>query len=137
MEDKQRAHALATWWRNLWVPGYTRPAYVIPACVAFLFVGHAYEDAGWQGAGPYAFVLGISLVQLVRPTAVGWALTTIPFVAYLVAFAVEAPRSATGEWLFFLLVGLVPTAVLAWARPRRRESARPGKPSSSMSSDAG
>jgi hypothetical protein len=91
---------------------------VVPALASFIFVGHAWDDAGWQGGGPYAFVLVMSLLQLLRPTVLGWLLCAIPCMFYLVLFITEAPLSAAGEWLASLLVGLLPALALVWARPR-------------------
>jgi hypothetical protein len=118
MPDSARPSALGEWWSKIGVPGYTRWAYVVPALASFIFVGHAWEDAGWQGGGPYAFVLIVSLVQLLRPTVLGWLLCTIPCVLYVVLFLSESPLSLTGEWLAVLLIGLLPALALAWARPR-------------------
>jgi hypothetical protein len=86
----------------------------------FLFVGHAWE-AGWQG-GPYAFVLVLALLQVLRPTVLGWLLCAIPCIAYLVLFIAEAPLNPIGEWFAFLLVGLLPALALGWARPRAQQS---------------
>jgi len=118
MADSERPRTASDWWSRIAVRGHTRWAYVAPALAGLMFVGHAWEDAGWQGGGPYAFVLVVSLLQLLRPTVLGWLLCAIPCVIYLTLFAVEAPFSPTGEWLLFLLVGLVPTVALVWARPR-------------------
>ena len=118
MDGRDRPSVLASWWSRAQVPGYTRRAYLAPALVSFMFVGHAWEDAGWQGGAPYAFVLVLSLVQLARPTVLGWVLTVIPFLLYLVLFFTEAPFKPIGDWVVFLLVGLVPALMLAWARPR-------------------
>src|SRR5262245_49560383 len=122
MTDAGRSSALADWWSRTRVPpGYTRWAYLVPALASFIFVGHAWEDAGWQGGGPYALGLVVSLVQLLRPTVVGWLLCAIPCMAYLVLFLAEAPLSPVGEWIAFLLVGLLPALALGWARPRARQ----------------
>jgi len=123
MPDNDRPSALPEWWSGIAVPSYTRWAYLVPAVASFIFVGHAWEDAGWQGGGPYAFVLVISLLQLLRPTVVGWLLCLIPCLLYLVLFITEAsPLGRAGEWIASLLVGLLPTIALIWARPR---TARP------------
>jgi hypothetical protein len=127
MEGNDGPTTFAHWWRELMVPGYTRWAYLAPALAAFMFVGHAWEDAGWQGGSPYAFVLVVSILQLVRPTLLGWLLSTIPFLVYLVVFVMEAPRNPVGEWLTFLLIGLIPTLALVWARPRPNPEARQGR----------
>lgn len=118
MDASDRPTTLGEWWSKAGVSGHTRWAYLAPALASFMFVGHAWEDAGWQGAGPYAFVLGVSLVQLFRPTVLGWLLTAIPCLAYLVLFVTEAPLSPIEEWMVFLLIGLVPVLLLVWARPR-------------------
>ena len=109
------------WWSRIAVPGRTRWACIAPGLASLMFVGHAWEDAGWQGAGPYAFLLVVSLIQLLWPTVLGWVLCAIPCLAYLVLLVAEVPPNPSGEWFLFLLAGVVPTLALIWARPRLRE----------------
>jgi hypothetical protein len=139
MADSDRPRTANDWWSRITVPGHTRWAFIAPALAALMFVGHAWEDAGWQGGGPYALVLAVSLLQLLRPTVLGWLLCTIPCLVYLVLFVAEAPLDPIGEWVSFLLVGLVPTLTLIWARPRLRGlAATPGsRTTGRVSDDAG
>ncbi len=118
----------ADWWSTRYVPGYTRWAYILPGLAGFLFVGHAWEDAGWQGATPYALVLLVSLVQLIRPTVLGWLVTTMLVFAYLILFVVEGPVAPIGERVVFLLIGLLPAVLLLWARPRVQQKTGPANP---------
>jgi hypothetical protein len=124
----KRGSALAEWWSTRHVPGYTRWAYIAPALAGFLFVGHAWEDAGWQGATPYALVLLVSLAQLIRPTILGWLTTATLVLAYLVLFIAEASVDRVGEWVVALLIGLIPALLLVWARPRVQQNAGPARP---------
>jgi hypothetical protein len=124
MDGPDRQSALSELWKSAYVPGYTRWAYLAPALVGFLFVGHAWEDAGWQGASPYALVLLVSTLQLIRPTVVGWLITATLLLVYLILFIVEAPMDPVAQWVVFLLVGLVPALLLIWARPRVRNISR-------------
>lgn len=121
MTNTDRSSTLEAWWSRIGVPGYTRWAYVVPGLASFMFVGHAWEDAGWQGGGPYALVLVVSLFQVLRPTVLGWLLCAVPCMLYLVLFITEAPLSSVGEWIAYLLVGLLPALALVWARPRAQE----------------
>ncbi len=122
MDGPDRRPSLADWWSSAHVPGYTRWAYVAPALAGLLFVGHAWEDAGWQGAAPYALLLFVSVMQLIRPTVLAWLVTAILVLGYLVLFIAEAPPGPAGEWVVFLLVGLVPALLLVWARPRVQDT---------------
>jgi hypothetical protein len=127
-DGHSRGSALAEWWSTRHVPGYTRWAYIAPALAGFLFVGHAWEDAGWQGATPYALVLLVSLAQLTRPTILGWLTTALLVLAYLVLFIAEASVDPVGEWVMALLIGLIPALLLVWARPRVQHNPRPAGP---------
>jgi hypothetical protein len=109
---------LIDWWRKATVPGYTRWAYLAPALVSFLIVGHALEDAGWQGAIPYGILLLVSLMQLVRPTVIGWFICILPFIVFLCLLLIVAPRNAIIDWRESLLIGVIPTLALLWAHPR-------------------
>jgi hypothetical protein len=129
IDGPHRPSALPELWASAYVPGYTRWAYVAPALAGFLFVGHAWEDAGWQGGAPYALVLLVSTLQLIRPTVLGWLITATLFLLYLIMFIAEAPVDPVGEWVVGLLVGLVPALLLFWARPRIRNTPRQRVPS--------
>jgi len=101
------------------VPRTTRWAYIAPALGAFLFVGHAWEDGGLVGAGPYVLALLLSLASLVRPTRIAWVILTLLYSAYVVLIMSVAMQAPFAEWFGFFLVAAVPCAALWWARPRR------------------
>jgi len=103
-----------------WVaPASTRWAYLAPAIGALMFVGHAWEDAGLVGAGPYALALLLSLASIVKPSRIAWVLLAILYGAYLVLIMSAVTQVHFGEWFAFFLMGAVPCAALWWARPRR------------------
>ncbi len=89
-----------------------RWAYLAPALSGFLFVGHAYEDAGPVAAAPYALVLLLSLVSLVRPTQVAWLVLAILDGAYMVLLVAAVMEVQFGDWILFFLLGAIPTAAL-------------------------
>ena len=84
-----------------------------------MFIGHAWEDAGWVGAGPYALAFLLSLVSILRPTRIAWLVLALLYGAYLVALTSALPQVQFGEWLVFFLVGAIPCAALWRGRPRR------------------
>ena len=94
-----------------------RFVYLLPGVAAFLFVGHAYEDAGVRGAAPYAILIGLSILQAVHPTFLVWALLFAACVVYTLLVASAWPTEERGEWLSFLLIGLLPTLALWLIRP--------------------
>ena len=102
-------------------PAAPRWPYVITGLVAFMFVGHAVEDAGWSGAWPYFTILGLSAASLLWPTILGWVLLMVPFVAYGVVVAMNPQNGPFGEWLIFLALGLSPACLLWLGRPWGRE----------------
>jgi hypothetical protein len=90
----------------------------LPGAVALLFLGHALEDGGLSSAAPYAAVVLMSALYLLRPMLIVWGPVFAAFVFYSVAVLVNpdngGPRS---EWIIFLLMGIVPVVVLWLARP--------------------
>ena len=90
----------------------------LPGAVALLFLGHALEDGGLSSAAPYAAVVLLSALYLLRPMLIAWGPVFAAFVFYSVAVLVNpdngGPRS---EWITFLLMGIVPVVVLWLARP--------------------
>lgn len=101
-------------------PGAPRWPYVFPALVALLFIGHAYEDAGWwRGAALYAAIILLSIVQALAPTVLGWLLLFVPFLMYGVVVAVQSDDGQLSEQLLFMLFGFGPAFVLWLLRPSR------------------
>ncbi len=91
---------------------------IVPGVVALLFVGHAYEDSGPEGAMLYVILILLSITYVIRPMVVAWLPLFLAFAAY--SFLVgRAPWDRYwNEWLIFLLIGIVPTISLWLARPR-------------------
>lgn len=94
---------------------------LLPALIALLFVGHAYEDAGVLGATPYAGIIILSIICVFRPMMILWAPVFIAFVAYFVVVALHPQNGTFGEWVIFMLLGLVPAVLLWLARPHRKQ----------------
>lgn len=94
--------------------------YVLPALVAFLFVGHAYEDGGLRGAALYASAVGLSIIQAACPSILGWLFLFVPFLAYGLIVALSPGSGPAHEWLVFMVLGLGPALVLWFARPWKR-----------------
>ncbi len=100
--------------------GAPRCPYVFPALVALLFIGHAYEDAGWwRGVALYAAIIFLSIVQALVPTVLGWLLLFVPFLLYGVVVAVQSDDGQLGEQLLFMIFGFGPAFVLWLLRPSR------------------
>ncbi len=79
--------------------------------------GPAYEDAGAFGATPYVGIIVFSIVYIFRPMMILWASVFVVFVAV----ASHPQNGPLGEWIIFILIGLVPAILLWFARPRRLE----------------
>jgi len=94
---------------------------LLPALIALLFVGHAYEDAGVLGAIPYVGIIILSSIYVFRPMMILWAPVFAAFVAYFVAVMLHPQNGPVGEWVIFMLLGLVPAVLLWLARPRKKE----------------
>jgi hypothetical protein len=91
-----------------------------PGVIALLLIGHAFEDAGPIGAAPYLLIIVISGSYLVRPMLISWLPLFAAFSWYAVAVAATPEHGPPGEWVFFMLLGLIPTLLLWLARPRGR-----------------
>ena len=103
-------------------PSAPRWPYVLPGLVAFFFVGHAFEDAGLQGAAVYLAILILSALGALWPTVLGWGLLLVPFLAFGVLVALSPQNGPIGEWIVFLLCGFVPVLALWAGRPWVRRS---------------
>ena len=89
----------------------------LPGVVALLFVGHAYEDGGLSGAVPYVITLLLNVSYVFCPTLLAWILLFGAFVFYTAVVATHPASGSRGEWVFFILLGLIPTLLLWLARP--------------------
>lgn len=92
--------------------------YVICAVIPLLF---GYWASEYGAAAPYAVVLFLLALQFFRPTILGWLLLLVVFGACTVWLFGTA--SSFEEFSLGVLVGLGPTVMLAWARPKLLSSA--------------
>ena len=90
----------------------------VPGGIALLFLGHAIEDAGLLGAAPYIVIALVSASYILRPTVVAWVVLFAVFASYGVIVAGLHDNGSPGEWVLFMLLGLVPAALMWVARPR-------------------
>jgi hypothetical protein len=65
---------------------------------------------------PYGAIFLLLVLQFFRPTLLGWFLTLTLFASYAAAVFVKA--SFREDYFAGVLVGIVPTIALLWARPR-------------------
>lgn len=93
--------------------------YLLPAFVAVWFGLWSIEDSGLTGVLFYGALLAVSVIQMCYRTAIGWAVLLLPCLAYTVAVAVTPGNGSFGEYIVFLLTGLVPTVALAMSHPFR------------------
>jgi hypothetical protein len=84
----------------------------VPGLAALMFVGHAWEDAGAEAAVPYIAIIVLSATYIIRPMVVAWFPLVCAFLWYRIAVARSSSAGSRGEWVFFLLLGFVPVAVL-------------------------
>jgi len=104
-----------------WLKNAPRWPYWIPATIALILVGPAYEDDGMRSAGLYACLVLLSIVQSIRPTMLGWLILFAPFFAYELAVELSRGREPLSEWLLFVVLGFVPTLAMWIGRPWRFE----------------
>jgi len=86
-----------------------------------VFVGHAYDD-DLIGAAPYLAIIVLSASYVLRPTLVAWGLLFGAFVSYAALIVAHPGNGPRDEWLFFMLLGLVPALLLWFARPRELQT---------------
>jgi hypothetical protein len=96
-------------------PAATRWVYVPVALITALFGLMAWHDGG---AWLYVLLLLVCLIQSVYPTIFGWGLLFTPCAVYTVAVAVTLQNGPGAEYVFFLLCGAVPAAVLFFGKPK-------------------
>ena len=94
--------------------------YIFPGLVALLFVGHAYEDGGWESAALYIALITLSVLGVVWPTVLGWGLLFFAFLAYGVEVAMTPQNGGpVHEWAIFIILGFGPAVALWAGRPWR------------------
>ncbi len=95
---------------------------LFPAALAILFAGLARDDGDILTAAPFLAVAGLSVLYIIRPMYVLWAMPFAGFAAFTL-IATVAPFVGLGsdrptDWPVSIAVGAVPTALLWPARPR-------------------
>jgi hypothetical protein len=82
----------------------------------------AIEDAGFVDALPYLAVVLLSILYIVRPMFALWAPPFAAFVVYsvivLINPVVDPGNAALNDWVIFSALGIVPAALLWFARPK-------------------
>ena len=95
---------------------------LVPAAVAFVFSAMALEDAGLVGALPYIVVVLLSVLYIVRPMFALWAPPFARLVVYsllvLINPFIDPGNGPRSEWAIFSALGIVPTVLLWFARPK-------------------
>jgi hypothetical protein len=97
-------------------------AYVPFAFVSAFFAVWGWGDGGFSAAWPYILLLGICLVQWIRPTCIVWILMFASSVFYAVAVAVTLRNGPFGDYVFFFACGAIPAVALICARPWKKFS---------------
>jgi hypothetical protein len=97
---------------------------LIPAIVAALFALTMLrsDDDGLIRALPYFTVALLSLIYVVRPMFIVWALAFLAFLAYtatvLVYPLVDPANGPLSDWRLFAALGSIPTVLLWLSRPK-------------------
>jgi len=107
-------------------PSAVRWAYLPVALVSVLFALMGWGEEGLSAAWPFILLLFVCLIQAAYPTLLGWALLFASCVAYALLVAFSPENGTRGDYIFFLLCGAVPAAVLLFLRPRTKASAHLG-----------
>jgi hypothetical protein len=102
-------------------PSATRLAYVPVALVSILFAMMGWGEDGLSAAWPFILLLFVCLIQSVYPTLLGWALLVTPCLAYALLVAFSPENGTRTDYIFFILCGALPAAVLLLLRPRTKE----------------
>jgi len=93
---------------------------LLPALIALLFVGHAWEDGGAGSGLLYIGIIIVCVVYVFRPMLILWLPLFLAFAAYAVAVAFSPQNGPTSEWIIFMLLGFVPAVLLWLARPKKQ-----------------
>ena len=94
---------------------------VLPGLIALVFLGHAFEDAGFIGALPYIVIVFVSVAYVIRPRVILWILLFGVFVLYAVLVALHPGNGPASEWVDFMLIGSVPAILMLFAWPLKLE----------------
>ena len=101
-------------------PSAVRWAYLPVAVVSVLFAVMGWDEEGLSAAWPFILLVFVCLIQAVYPTLLGWTLLFASCVAYTLLVAFSPENGTRGDYVFFLLCGAVPAAVLLFLRPKTK-----------------
>ena len=93
----------------------------VPGLLALYLFGFALESRGFTVVAPYAVIVLLTAVYMIRPMLVLWVPVFATFVFYmgvvLIDLFVHPMNALLSEWITFLLLGVVPAILLWLARP--------------------
>jgi hypothetical protein len=94
--------------------------FVYIACAALVLLSGLWAaEEGIRYGVVYAVILLFLMLQFFRPTILGWLLSLALFATFTVGVLVALVRgSFRGDYILGVLLGLVPTIAIFWARPR-------------------
>ena len=85
-----------------------------------LTAGHALEDGGGVEGVALIAAAAVGLLQLVRPTILGWAMLLTPFVVFAVTLAASASRIPSQDWGPLAMLAGLPALGLVVGHPWSR-----------------
>ena len=94
-------------------------AYVACAIGVLLLALISAADGGIIAGLVYLPVLAVCIVQLWRPTILGWFVLTAAFSAYAICIVAVSKDLTRYDFYFFLSIGLTPAVMLLCSWPRR------------------
>ena len=77
---------------------------VLPGLIALVFLGHAFEDAGFIGALPYIAIVFVSVAYVIRPRVILWIMLFGVPLGVLVTLGDNAGQTTFGGTPVSLLV---------------------------------
>ena len=95
-----------------------RWVYVLCCAVVLLFALFSAAMGGIVGSIVYLPVIGICLIQLFRPTVLGWFLLTVTFLGYAAGVAVRWNDLTRVDFVVFLSIGIIPRLALLCSWPQ-------------------
>jgi len=105
-------------------PSVVRWAYLPIATVLAFFALYGFGDEGFWAGCPFLLLLLVCLLQFIYPTLLGWMLLFGASLAYTLAVAFNPHKGPLFEFVFFLLCGAVPAAVLFFWDQQNKEPDR-------------